>query len=627
MKREILLGENHSAPQLWGYAGEKAHSRITVLLPDDVADCDYCQAMVSVKNNLYPTERLKISNKAVSFMLTESTTKQNGAISVQVVGYVVDESGTAVEIAKTQIYKGTIQRSSEGVLDTSPEAENFWQKCWTKLNALVEKAHTHLNKPVLDKLGETNNGKLMFDGEEISAGGIQPVAEFPNNPKDGDVALLYRCNEITADDSYSNIIPDISAIASLTLPEGYTDRIWTFTALNNNGQDFVMRIHVSLNETPEGNYVLTNLTISSEELYGNWYWRDGELATDIPVASAEPVPTSVVLGNVDSFMVVKTLSDIRGDIEDTYDTVVFRTHPLYYVFLNNGWGLINRDRIAEGAIIGSVETVERSGQKYLRLNLTDAHRLHLDKSPNYIDIPVSGVKDVEEKPSPGLTLNGSEIMFPTGGGTGGIKAVTALPDFANDGDVVFYCPQPNTLTAADSHQKAYINFEEAERLFEWYLENGKPNEPTFDIYYNSLESIGWGWTDESKVLEVSWVKDGEPTDYIANAWKLESGETHRYASTYFNNDYAAYNKHFPYFNIGEVDEDVMRANSNRPAELEQFHIFYTEPRFYRYVNGAWVEILTPEAEVNTDDIWSAIDEIRGGIDEIETLIDESGVLE
>ena len=619
MKREILLGKNHSAPQLWGYVGEKAHSRITVLLPDDVADCDYCQAMVSVKNNLYPTERLKISNKAVSFMLTESTTKQNGAITVQVVGYVVDESGTAVEIAKTQIYKGTIQRSSEGVLDTSPEAENFWQKCWTKLNALVEKAHTHLNKPVLDKLGETNNGKLMFDGEEISAGGIQPVTEFPNNPKDGDVALLYRCNEITPDDSYSNIIPDISAIASLTLPEGYTDRIWTFTATNNNGQDFVMRIHISLNETPEGNYVLTNLTISSEELYGNWYWRDGELATDIPVASAEPVPTSVVLGNVDSFTVTKTLSDIRGDIEDTYDTVVFRTRPLYYVFLNNIWGLINRDRIAEGAIIGSVETVEKSGQKYLRLNLTDAHRLHLDNSPSYIDIPVSGIKDVEEKPSPDLTLNGSEIMFPTvsGESTEEIPLVTELPENAKFGDLCLYA-KANNLTAEDTGKKIYINPN-------WVDEFGAFGDFSDKTWTSRLESDNFMFDvkiqtrkkDQTVHLAIYCNPWGYHLYFIRNENNKLVWDTSR-NSFYLENGVETTITEMPKsIDIPQFDCTYVK-NDGFPVTL-----FYHEPTLMIY-KDSWEELTT---EVNTDDIWSAIDEIRGGIDEIETLIDESGVLD
>lgn len=65
------------------------------------------------------------------------------------------------------------------------------------------------------------------------------------------------------------------------------------------------------------------------------------------------------------------------------------------------------------ATISGVGEIEKDGVKYLRLSLSQGSVIY-NKLPDYIDIPVSGVTDVKENPSPDITLNGSELDFGIG---------------------------------------------------------------------------------------------------------------------------------------------------------------------------------------------------------------------
>ena len=268
--------------------------------------------------------------------------------------------------------------------------------------------HTHLNKNLLDKLGETDNGKLIFNGEEISAGGIQSVTAFPDNPKEGDVVLLHRCNEITPDDSNSGVILDIPAIVSLGVPEGYYRRQWDVTATTPKGVGLEIAIEIQ----PVDDYILTGLMVVSETFAGRWYWKNGEFTTDIYGGEAEPPQfTYIPLGYVDGFTFTKTLYDLDyWDTPDTDETVIFRTVPREYMYIGGEWKLTERTDEAEGSIIASVEEKEKDGQLFLRFNLADSRNFKGKKTNKALDIPIAGSKDFSETVG-GITTNGTEFEF------------------------------------------------------------------------------------------------------------------------------------------------------------------------------------------------------------------------
>ena len=639
MKRKILLSPACRAPQLWGYAGEKDHSVLIVELSKDIADCDFCQAEITIKGNLYRTDDLGIIDSKVSFELTTAMVEESGLITAQIVGYVVDENGNILEIAKSEIYTGNIKKSSSGKLTPADSNPSLLDRILAKVHVLIEKAHTHLNKSILDRFGEDEHGGLIYAGKEISSGGVQSLTAFPETASEGDVILLHRCNEISVDDSYGGVILDLPAIASFGLPDEYKEydyyeRVWEFATINPNGTAFSLRLHsyISLDANGE-ECVLTNLTLVSDTVADNWYWKDGELSTEIPSASPDPLPLYIPLGNVDSFSCTKKLIKDFREYEDTDETVIFRTAPRHYAYMGGNWQLVKGSDVADGAIIGTVKSIEKDEKKFLQLGLLDSHDLRLnDEIPKNIYIPVDGIKNIEENIG-GVIVNSAEIMLPTG--SGGIKSVSALPDIANEGDVVYYCPPPNTLTSADIGKTIHLNLAEFDRLKADVIANPGMEYWAYVYLYGvrGEGSIGVGAYTRRNVAYVcfyyildrnddeisfEWVLDNESNSFSVNAescYITKNGET-----TYITEP-------FDRFTIGDIEdakyELVDECDTDHPWGT--YSLFYTEPRFYRFTNGAWVEILTPEAD--TSDIWTAIDEIRDGIDEVETLIDESGVLD
>lgn len=614
MKREILLSDSCRAPQLWGYAGEKDHSVLIVELSKDIADCDFCQAEITIKGNLYRTDDLEIIDSKVRFELTTAMVEESGIITAQIVGYVIDENGNILEIAKSEIYTGNIKKSSSGKLTPADSDPSLLDRILAKLHVLIEKAHNHFNKSILDRFGEDEHGGLLYAGEEISSGSIQSLTAFPEVASEGDVVLLHRCNEISADDSNSGIILDPAAIASLKLPEGITNRRWEFVNTTPNGADFELILEqVRIDEDVP--YVLTSIYLFSETYADRWYWKDGEPYTEIPETSTKPVPGYIPLGAITDFTATK--SPMRGDevwdVEDTDATVIFRTAPREYIYTNGGWKLTERTDAAEGSIIAEVKPVVRNGQNFLELRLTDSRGFKMGQRKKYIYIPVEGVKETG-----GINQQSVELIFPTAG-TGGIKSVSSLPTVATEGDVVYYCPLPNRLTAADSGHKVYFNNA-------WVNESPATNTAitnryslTLDnkiagslmFYKNSTfaQTVVNNMADWFAAKNVYTTADGEYVFQPEESFgKKESGSENQYFSTELS---AVILPEFDSFKIStETITDCV--------------YFFIEPRFYRYTNGKWVEILTPE--VDTSDIWTAIDEIRGGIDEIEAVIDESGVL-
>lgn len=240
---------------------------------------------------------------------------------------------------------------------------------------------------------------------------VSSVTAFPETAAEGDVILLHRCNEISSDDSNSGVVLDTAALASLTLPEGITDRIWEFNAVNPSGIGFSLTLEQRVIEEAEP-YVLTGIFLLSENYGGRWYWRDGKPYDGIPNASADPLPAYIPLGRVESFKATKDplIDENFDEHEDTDNTIIFRTVPRAYMYSGGEWKLTERTDIAEGNLISDFGEFEKDGQKFFRLDLTDSRSLK-NRNKKTIDIPISGVKQITETID-GVTVNSDEIVFP-----------------------------------------------------------------------------------------------------------------------------------------------------------------------------------------------------------------------
>ena len=564
MKRKILLSPACRAPQLWGYAGEKDHSVLIVELSKDIADCDFCQAEITIKGNLYRTDDLGIIDSKVSFELTTAMVEESGLITAQIVGYVVDENGNILEIAKSEIYTGNIKKSSSGKLTPADSNPSLLDRILAKVHVLIEKAHTHLNKSILDRFGEDEHGGLIYAGKEISSGGVQSLTAFPETASEGDVILLHRCNEISVDDSYGGVILDLPAIASFGLPDEYKEydyyeRVWEFATINPNGTAFSLRLHsyISLDANGE-ECVLTNLTLVSDTVADNWYWKGGELSTEIPSASPDPLPIYIPLGNVDGFSSTKKLIKDFREYEDTDETVIFRTAPRHYAYMGGNWQLVKGSDVADGAIIGTVKPIEKDGKKFLQLGLLDSHDLRLnDNIPKNIYIPVDDIKSITENIG-GVIVNSAEIMLPTGSDN------EILDTIVNNNGAI----EIDGITLLSKNDGAVITkreFVDSEGITYYKL--------TFGSLNGAIPQY----------VMIPCLSSNLLTGGDASGFRLNMN----------------------------LHEHKDLAVLNKLTEDENGKLLFDG----KEIGG------------DTEEIWQAINDIQGGITEIETLIDESGVLE
>ncbi len=188
--------------------------------------------------------------------------------------------------------------------------------------------------------------------------GVQSLTAFPETAAEGDVVLLHRCNKIGVDDSNSGVLLDIPAIVALGLPEGYQERSWEITATDPKGRDFYAQIEVQRID----DYILTALNLATATIGGRWYWKNGELTTDIIGGEAELPPVYIPLGMVSDFTFTKTLFDTYYDeTPDTDETVIFRTLPVHYMFLKGEWQLASPNN---EALQKAVEELQRNVGKY-----------------------------------------------------------------------------------------------------------------------------------------------------------------------------------------------------------------------------------------------------------------------
>lgn len=285
---------------------------------------------------------------------------------------------------------------------------------------------------------------------------------------------------------------------------------------------------------------------------------------------------------------------------------ISRTDPLYggidaNDLKHNGASL----RFAsEGAVVKRVAEVEKDGAMYFRLFLNWGNETQYTERQDYIDIPVSAINSSTDTEG-GLTLNGAELDFGLDEiSSGGIPSVTALPETANEGDVVYYCPPANTLTAADSGHKAYINMAELERALA-YLSSSSVDENNYLSIWLCYNELG---NHILILMEPGWLAIGN-YDSSGNGYTLiwfdEGDGVVKFfpEGSAFTTDTDCFFLPYPVvlsFNIGTVNEDYMADQSSYENNgMPEFPLLYVLPRFYRYTNGAWVEMPYTEPELPT----------------------------
>lgn len=444
MKREILLSPACRAPQLWGYTGEKEHTRITVELPEDIAGCNFYRAEITIKGKMFRTDYLEILDGKVCFELTSAMVEASGVVTAQVIGYIVDDNGDIEEIGKTEIYKGNIKKSLSGKLTPADSDPSLLDRILAKLNELLDKAHTHRNHKTLEG---------------------------------------FYCESLETGFSFD---------------------------------------------------------VSSNELkwQGKPVMFEGFGAT---IRKAGP------------------------DVNENGDNV-------YRIWLN--WGSMSYEAPAE-----------------------------------YIDIPITGVKNSATQNNGGVISNGEELDLGLGAKSGGIKSVSALPETANEGDVVYYCPPANTLTAADAYHKVYIDMNEVKRALEYMnsLDFNYEGWFTIALYLSEIEQNGISISVTAPQMDISFTgvfAEGYKT--IGNGWGKAEGEEavqYKAENSVYSDDEQMYLLPYPIlsFNIGAIDEQYMLDNSVVEAvSMPEFKLLYTLPRFYRFTNSKWVELPYTKPELPSE---------------------------
>ena len=150
-----------------GYQGENNIVNLVLPVPSHIEGADgYRVYFESSAGEYLQTELLTPVDGCVTVTLTSDIIPAPGQIAAQLVAFADgDIIGKAPVIYGTALY--AIPSGSTEQVSKSIEAE-------IALNSAAR--HTHANKPVLDRLSDAD-GKLQFDGKEISGGGGASTAE------------------------------------------------------------------------------------------------------------------------------------------------------------------------------------------------------------------------------------------------------------------------------------------------------------------------------------------------------------------------------------------------------------------------------------------------------------------
>lgn len=173
MKRKVTIDKNgYKSTGIWGYVGEQNITDIEIVLPDELVPCDFCIAIITNAGRMELTDKLEIIDGKVNVIVPLSCTASVGKITVQVVGYVMDESEEIYAIGKTAEFEGKIKPSSTGEIVSDSSQVPLLERIWAKIQSWADKIHTHDNYWSLSD--------LHCEASEAEQGGNNPFPIVPD---------------------------------------------------------------------------------------------------------------------------------------------------------------------------------------------------------------------------------------------------------------------------------------------------------------------------------------------------------------------------------------------------------------------------------------------------------------
>ena len=196
-----------------GYIGEHNATELLVSIPQDMVEQSDYQVLVMqsgplvfksgkiLEDKTKPTYRV---GNTIHTKLSKNLTI-NTSLSLQVECYKENEEGEKVLIGKTQsVSHLTLKPSPEGTPAFGYDGS------FEDIEGAVEKAHTHINKEIIDKFSVDEDGTLLYDGKPIEGGGgshdvptfdtYDTPSQLPEDAAVGSLALVLGDDPVDEDE-------------------------------------------------------------------------------------------------------------------------------------------------------------------------------------------------------------------------------------------------------------------------------------------------------------------------------------------------------------------------------------------------------------------------------------------
>ncbi len=620
-----------------GRKGEHNYPVMEFALDEDFQKCDFIIIEFGINGKKIPINSIKPIGETLTFKLTKQLTKA-GHHHVQLVGYVVDaETAEPQEIMKSPVVHFHIEQSVSGTEQETDSNPSLLDIIISKIHKLMELAHFHRNKEILDAITEDSL-------KPESSPEIPLVYELPANPKTGDVCRLIR-SEITAADGGRTVFFDYANLENL-VKAGETHYNRVHYTININADEYSTWLRIAVDYSHDEIEItvekFNSLYDSFEGDFDQWctifYLNDNgewEFSTEENNAAFNPSyhynrqtdtityllePLASV--NIPNEYISSVTVDKDIDI-NIFDINIFHLEPIIMLY-DGEWRAVANESLLykqNGATISKHETLEKTdGSKFFRLYLDWGKEVAPLTAKRWIDIPIEGTKESTEPGIIGTQSTGIQLQL---GGTGNgktIPIVTALPETAKEGDIVLYKPKGNTFTINDAGKTVYMEYSwiesyngngesfASQSMAEcdsygaaetgFYIEHlrGNPlyiNYSAKDLVHNTLYgSLVWQYNAE----ENKYVFDSE------NSYGVdENGDT-----VYFTEPPQKFTLFYNF--ITEPTTTTVWDN----VKLCPFTFFYIKPVLMHYQSGTWKELYyipTKTSELENDSGFITLDDL------------------
>lgn len=209
MRQRKLNFENNTYDCDVGVIGEHNATELVITPPSvmpDGAEYRLCFNPGGLSELLSPSD-----NKTIAYPLPAVVTS-SAYCCVTLVGYVNDE-----QIYKSRMVRLHFSQSADGDIQIDPQKPGIVDE----INANTKARHSHSNKDILDKFGETD-GSPTYNGEPIGGGSVGDITAE-------DVAYTYPNTDWTnAKEAFDGII------ATFDYYGGITDELAQFAHIHDN---------------------------------------------------------------------------------------------------------------------------------------------------------------------------------------------------------------------------------------------------------------------------------------------------------------------------------------------------------------------------------------------------------